>query len=158
MNKLTPLPGYALIRLEGHFQDTGSIIIPEKYKSKRGYIGVIEAIKHKDDRKHDLKQGHRVAVMALGGTPLPGTDLHRFPIEHVLAILPDAAAVSTIESDNPRCRFCGDAKGSGQNVMLTPGPKGRLYCPRCSMDQYGIKVDPFEMPPMSDELEAALSG
>ena len=155
--KLTPLRGYALVTLEGMFQDTGNIIIPEKYKSKRGYIGTIYAITHKDDKPHDLKAGQRIVTRSLGGTPLKGTPYHRFPIPQIIAIIPDSAKASMPDSENPRCKHC-EAKNSRQNVLLVPGVGQKLYCPICNRNEYGEVIDPLaKSSEISPELEKMLS-
>ena len=154
---LTPLPGYAFIRLEGAIITT--LILSDKSAEMPGYIGRIKAITHRDNRRHDLKAKDRVLVRALGGTPLLGDESYqRFPIKHIEAILPEVMKVKMNRNITPRCRSCGEANGSGQNVMLTETKSGKLYCPRCEKDEYGRSYDPNATPEMTQKMAQMLSG
>ena len=150
--KLRPLPGYALIELEPLINPK-LIILSDRSASMRGWIGNVHAIAcSPTDRRagySDELVGQRVALRRVGGTPIMD-NLHRFKVEDILYCIEGGTAVESVDPVMHRCRFCGDAKGSGQNVILVEH-FGQSMCPRCGRNRYGEKIRTDAVPEVDRE-------
>jgi hypothetical protein len=143
----------ALIEVEELFADNGLIEIPKAYKTKASYVGTVLDVKppdapHKDhhfwtDQIPVLKAG-RVILSHLGGKKVRD-GLYVYNLSAIVAIVTKDAKVGDFTVPMPRCRHCGSAKGTDQNVIMHE-TNGVVCCPRCGRDVHGKKHDPFAIP------------
>ena len=159
---MTIMPGYALIEMDEYFPETGDIIAPEITTARRSNTGIIRVITPSardlrcygkslprvDDRVLvDHSQGYqhdgniyiyRLTVMV----PVQGK--RKRSAEPVLiAVIEGEFTAKPVEQEIERCRFCGPAVrgGTGQAMILQPGEKGEMVCPRCHCNRYGRVPD-----------------
>lgn len=173
MTTLTLLPGTSLVEIEGAAEKyQGPVIIPERLKNAPSRVGrVVNSNMTGKDRAFlgvDDLTGKRVIVVPGLGQIVSGNrylyhNLHEFKDPQsgrrmretpFRAIIDDRADVSATEENSvKRCRFCGPAKAGAETrngLILVPGPKGIMHCPKCKRSEDGSIVNP-------NDLDAALS-
>ena len=158
IEKVVPVPGHVYIRIESMFNNTGPIVIPDKYKSAPHIVGRVLKYSFKPGlgqiNQFDLpiSVGCRVIVSQASGRLIPGTDgVMDFPFEYrtkgadgkpktlqcILATLGDDVNIGTQTQPVERCHVCGNAReGIAQGMLLQNN-----LCPRCGRDAAGNMVD-----------------
>jgi len=169
-NKVSPLPGYMIVKLEACYQDVGLIKIPERFKKALRLVGKITAINPRpidiQTLGYVLSVGDRIIVTPLGGRALTDNEQvfpitvkckrnspNRYRDSGVLAIIGDNIDMSASSQDIERCMFCGPAKDSNQNIILFDG-----VCPRCGKAKNGeipdkaVKVSDAEVEEFEESM------
>lgn len=154
-----PTTGYATIQLEDFYSNLRGILIPEE-SNRAGYSGRIINISLTPKQRKTLGpetelMGHRCIVKAIGGIQVIER-LYKFPVDHIEALLDEDALAEVPEESHPRCRFCGEVKGSKQGRLLVE-VNGKKYCPNCKRDRRGVIVDPWEITPPNREQTELLT-
>lgn len=162
---ITLLPGHSRITLESLYNaDTGPIVLPERLRSQRVYVGrVTDSNLTGRDKAHigvDSLMGCRVLLHHRYGKRLSDEEMivpNLVPIDEkkrkfvtpFLAIVSDdfKFTLSPTKSSDRRCGFCGPASSekSQNNVMLAPHPKYGHYCPRCNRTEAGDVIKPSDV-------------
>jgi hypothetical protein len=164
MNKtiLKPLPGKALVQLQGFFTNAGTIIIPDiatvrtKCEAKLICYGGLTT---RPDLEAAMKADACIILKPYAGTQTfsweDHDDLCIVLIEDIEAWSPVPLNVKQSEHADgaaPRCHYCGPAIASKSSnaMLLVDGPTG-YYCPRCYRDKAGFTVDPDAVTLSEDE-------
>lgn len=142
-----PLPGFAVIELDGHFKTDGSIVLPDKLKNRRGFTGKVLSVVHTTETQREWNghsiAGRRVWLAPYGGRPLNDDgSVQVFSVRDIMADVTDAGQQelsAAVQSHIKRCRFCGPAKSAQLANMVLVDMGGKLVCPRCGKDENGEK-------------------
>jgi len=135
--QIRPMPGRCYVRLESLFRNTGSIVIPNAYKTAPHIIGTVEDYNcHENDIRrlgHRLTIGERVITSHHAGRLIQDS-VYDYSIKDILAIVFGDVNLKSISQDIERCRYCGNAKtGTDQAIILLDG-----RCLRCGKDKWGV--------------------
>jgi hypothetical protein len=166
-SRVRPLPGHAIVALEGAYRPTNGIVLPDAPDGQRGYIGRVLRAVHSPRSAREFggvdPTGERVCVATGRGKALnrDGSlrlvsmesiaikrrgDVTRYPADMLAIILADVAGLVQVDAI-PRCNFCGPAAtGHGSNMILVHRA-GRMVCPRCDRTPTGDLVPPVGPPP-----------
>jgi len=172
MNKtgITPLPGKALIRLKGFYENAGSIVIPDMAQTRRKceakLIAFSQSMKAKErvDLAAAMEADAVVIIKPFAGTrPFTHTGEENLCIVRVSDIEAWSPKPLNVEHGQhadgtvPRCHYCGPARSaqSSNAMLMVEGPEG-FYCPRCLRDRNGVIVDP-DKAILTDEEERMFS-
>lgn len=159
------LPGHSRITLESLYNaDTGPIVLPERLRSQRVYVGrVTDSNLTGKDKAHigvDSLMGCRVLLHHRYGKALSDAEMivpNLVPIDEkkrkfvtpFLAIVPEDFKFTLFPTkySDRRCRFCGPASSakSQNNVLLVPHAKHGWYCQRCNRTEAGDVINPSDI-------------
>lgn len=164
--EIHPMPGKALVKLKSYYENTGDIIVPDIVSSRKKCEAELLAFmlprgeRERPDLSEAMETDGAVIIMKpyAGVNPFDWGDDKQVTIinlEDIEAWCPESLGLDHSEHSDgaiPRCKECGPAKAriSSNGHLMVEGPRG-YYCPRCLKDRNGIKVDPDEILPVSDD-------
>ena len=170
---ITPTPGKALIQLQGFYDTAVGIVIPETAGGRRKCEAkLLSFTEPKGSRpREDLlkiidNEDAVIIVKAYSGfdpfTWFGMKNLTIIAIDDIEAFSPEPLNLDHSEYAQgavPRCGFCGPAisRVSSNAELLVQGPRG-YYCPRCNKDQNGVKINPDEILPITDDQAHRMLG